>query len=136
MALQFFHSEWSSFRFGAIPSRVARCFFIQTKNPNLGKFWKASDWKMLIYFMAIWNSLRTFGVFFRPSGTFCVHLVLLVSCTMKNLATLIPSLSDVLPFQKGVLVVHVDGRLPLIIFKKLDPRNESFNCQISATFSP
>jgi hypothetical protein len=42
------------------------CF--QTKNPNLGKFWRALDWKMLIYFMDIWNILRTFGIF-------CVHLV-------------------------------------------------------------
>jgi hypothetical protein len=34
------------------------CF--QTKNLNLGKFLRALDWKMLIYFMAIWNILRTF----------------------------------------------------------------------------
>jgi hypothetical protein len=27
------------------------CF--QTKNPNLDKFWKSLDWKMLIYFMDI-----------------------------------------------------------------------------------
>jgi hypothetical protein len=31
------------------------CF--QTKNLNLGKFFRASDLKMLIYFMAIWNIL-------------------------------------------------------------------------------
>jgi hypothetical protein len=36
----------------------------QTKNPNLGKFWRALDWKMLIYFMAIWNILQTFGIFY------------------------------------------------------------------------
>jgi hypothetical protein len=36
----------------------------QTKNPNLGKFWKALDWKMLIYLMAIWNILQTFGIFY------------------------------------------------------------------------
>jgi hypothetical protein len=35
------------------------CF--QTKNPNLGNFWSALDWKMLIYFMAIWNILMRFG---------------------------------------------------------------------------
>jgi hypothetical protein len=45
------------------------CF--QTENPNLGKFFRASDWKMLIYFMAIWNTLRIFG-------TFCDHSVLVV----------------------------------------------------------
>jgi hypothetical protein len=52
--------------FGALKSRVARffgcqIFGFQTKNPNLGKFWRALDWKILIYFMAIWNILRTFG---------------------------------------------------------------------------
>jgi hypothetical protein len=37
----------------------------QTKNPNLGKFWRdALDWKMLIYFRAIWNVLQTFGIFY------------------------------------------------------------------------
>jgi hypothetical protein len=35
------------------------CF--QTKNPNLGKFWSALEWKMLVYFMFIWNILRSFG---------------------------------------------------------------------------
>jgi hypothetical protein len=43
--------------------------YFQTKKLNLGKFgWRALDWKMLIYFMSIWNILRTFGTFF-------VHLV-------------------------------------------------------------
>jgi hypothetical protein len=69
------------------------CF--QTKNPNLGKFWIALYWKMLIYFMAICNISMTFGVFKDHTyGTFCVHLVhffpILVSYTKKNLATLIP----------------------------------------------
>jgi hypothetical protein len=27
----------------------------QTKNPNLGKFWRALEWEMLLYFMAIRN---------------------------------------------------------------------------------
>jgi hypothetical protein len=27
--------------------------YFQTKNPNLGKFWSALDWKVLIYLMAI-----------------------------------------------------------------------------------
>jgi hypothetical protein len=63
----------------------------QTKNPNLGKFWRALDWKMLIYFMALWNILQAFGIFHDNF----VHFVFiwyifpaLVSCTKKNLATL------------------------------------------------
>jgi hypothetical protein len=38
------------------------CF--QTKNPNLGKFWRALDWKMFIYFMAICNILWRLGIFY------------------------------------------------------------------------
>jgi hypothetical protein len=33
----------------------------QTKNPNLGKFWRALEWKMLVYFMVIWYILWPFG---------------------------------------------------------------------------
>jgi hypothetical protein len=38
------------------------CF--QTKSPDLGKFCRALDCKLLIYFMAIWNMLWTFGIFY------------------------------------------------------------------------
>jgi hypothetical protein len=66
---------------------------IQTKNPNLGKFWRVFNWKMFIYFMpfgifyrdlgyfmTIWYSLYSFGTFFP----------VLVSRTKENLATLVP----------------------------------------------
>jgi hypothetical protein len=42
--------------------------YLQTKIANLGIFWRALDWKMLIYLIAIWNILRTFEIF-------CDHLV-------------------------------------------------------------
>jgi hypothetical protein len=65
------------------------CF--QTKNPNLGKFWRVLDWKMFKYFMAIWTILWRFGIFCDR----LVHFVfiwyifpVLKSCTKKNLATL------------------------------------------------
>jgi hypothetical protein len=38
--------------------------YFQTKNPNLGRFWRALYWKMTIYFMAIWNISWTFGIFY------------------------------------------------------------------------
>jgi hypothetical protein len=57
----------------------------QNKNPNLGKFWRVLQWKMLVYF--VW-----------PYGILCGHLVkfmviwynfsALVCCTKKNLAAL------------------------------------------------
>jgi hypothetical protein len=66
--------------------------YFQTSNPNLGKFWRALDWKVLIYFMVMWNISWTFGIFYDNQ----VHLVfiwyifpVLVLCTKKNLATLI-----------------------------------------------
>jgi hypothetical protein len=65
------------------------CF--QTKIPDLGKFWMALDWKMLIYFMAIWNILWRFGILYNH----LVHFVFIwyifpvsVTCAEKNLATL------------------------------------------------
>jgi hypothetical protein len=55
---------------------VARWFLFQTKNPNLGKFWRALDGKMLIYFMAIWKLLQTFGIFYdHLVHTCCVQFV-------------------------------------------------------------
>jgi uncharacterized membrane protein len=45
----------------AVVSRIARWFtYFQTKNPHLGKFSRALDWKLLVNFMAIWNILWTF----------------------------------------------------------------------------
>jgi hypothetical protein len=38
--------------------------WFQTKNPNLGKFRRAIEWKMLVYFMVIWNILWPFGIFY------------------------------------------------------------------------
>jgi hypothetical protein len=71
------------------------CF--QTKNPNLGKFWRALDWKMFIYFVAIWNILWRFGIVYEH----LVHFVfiwyiitVLVSCTNKNLATLLRTVQE------------------------------------------
>jgi hypothetical protein len=38
------------------------CF--QTKNPNLGKFWRVLLWKILVYFMTIWPILRPLELFY------------------------------------------------------------------------
>jgi hypothetical protein len=38
--------------------------YFQTKTPNLGKFWRALEWKMMVYFIVIWNILRSFGIFY------------------------------------------------------------------------
>jgi hypothetical protein len=33
-------------------------------------FWRALEWKLLVYFMTIWYSLWPFGVFFGPLVNF------------------------------------------------------------------
>jgi hypothetical protein len=38
------------------------CF--QTKNPTWGKFWRALQMKMLVYFMTIWIILWPFGIIY------------------------------------------------------------------------
>jgi hypothetical protein len=38
--------------------------FSNQKNRNLGKFWRALERKMLVYFMTIWNILRPFGIIY------------------------------------------------------------------------
>jgi hypothetical protein len=37
------------------------CF--RTKTPHLGKCWRDLQWKLLVYFMAIWSIVRPFGIF-------------------------------------------------------------------------
>jgi hypothetical protein len=40
-------------------------FFSNQKIPIwVNLFWRALDWKMLTYFVAIWNILQTFGIFY------------------------------------------------------------------------
>jgi hypothetical protein len=53
--------------------------YFQTKDPNLGKFWRAFHWKVLVYFLAFWHICWLF------LGT---YFTVLVYCTKKNLATL------------------------------------------------
>jgi hypothetical protein len=36
--------------------------YFQTKNPNLGKFWRVLEWDKLVYSIAIRNILRPLGV--------------------------------------------------------------------------
>jgi hypothetical protein len=66
--------------------------FFQTKNLDLGKCWRAFEFKKLVYYMAIWNILQPFGILYG-------HLVIswqiwyifpvLVYCVKKNLAALL-----------------------------------------------
>jgi hypothetical protein len=63
----------------------------QTKNTNLGKFWRVVRWEMLVYFRAIWSILWPSGIFYGFLVFLKVNSYILpglVSCSKKNLATL------------------------------------------------
>jgi hypothetical protein len=64
--------------------------YFQIKNPNLSKFWRALEWKSLVYSVVIWYNLWPFGTCYGhlvhfvaiwymlwPFGTFCGYLVIL-----------------------------------------------------------
>jgi hypothetical protein len=51
--------------------------YFQTKNPNLGKFWRVLQWKMLVYFMAIWSNLWQFCIFYDHLVYFVLILYIL-----------------------------------------------------------
>jgi hypothetical protein len=55
----------------------------QTPNRNLGKFWKALEWKKLVHFMAIWNILRPFGIIYG-----CLLLSVVIWYIFPNLVCL------------------------------------------------
>jgi hypothetical protein len=57
-------------RRGAMVNRGCQMVYFQTKNPNLGKFWRALEWKMLVYSIVIWYTLQQYGILYG-------HLVML-----------------------------------------------------------
>jgi hypothetical protein len=67
--------------------------FYQTKNPDLAKFWRVLQWKMLAYFTAIWSVFRPFWSILWLFGIFYGSLVYFspVWYVKKNLATLVPA---------------------------------------------
>jgi hypothetical protein len=43
-------------------------FCFQTKNTNLGKFWRVLQWKLLVYFVAIWKHFMVIWYIFPRFG--------------------------------------------------------------------
>jgi hypothetical protein len=64
--------------------RVARGYlYDQTKNPNLCKFWRALEWKILVYLKPI-RPLGIFYVHLEILNYFCIFSPILVYCVKKN----------------------------------------------------
>jgi hypothetical protein len=69
-------------------AKVARWY----QKTNLGKFWRALEWKRFTHSMAIWNILLPFGIFYGNlvlKWQFGLFSPVLVYCVKKNLATLV-----------------------------------------------
>jgi hypothetical protein len=49
---------------GLAPDQGCQMVYFQTKNTSLGKFWRALQWKMLVYFMAILCMLQSCDIFY------------------------------------------------------------------------
>jgi hypothetical protein len=47
-------------------------WFFHTKNTNIGIFWRALEWKMLVNFMFIANILQQFGIFYGRLVNFAI----------------------------------------------------------------
>jgi hypothetical protein len=66
--------------------------YFQTKNPDLGKFWRVLQWKLLEYNTTIWSIFRILRVFvyvhFEHFMVLWYFFPDLVCCTKKNLAAL------------------------------------------------
>jgi hypothetical protein len=68
--------------------------YFQTKNPDLGKFWRAFDWKLFVYFVTIWHILRRIGIMYIHMSvwyilwSFGIFFPFWYVWTKKNLATL------------------------------------------------
>jgi hypothetical protein len=72
--------------------QCCQIFYFQTKNPDLGTFWRALEWKMLLYFVTFQDNLWPFGMY---GSLVCIIYGSLVYFfqfwyvwTKKNLATL------------------------------------------------
>jgi hypothetical protein len=61
----------------------------QTKNRNLGKFWRALQRKMFVYFMDIRSILRSFDISYGPMFFVVIWYIFprVGNSTKKNLAT-------------------------------------------------
>jgi hypothetical protein len=48
----------------SVAFRVARWFVFEPKYPNLGKFWRVLQWKMLVKFINTWSILLSSVIFY------------------------------------------------------------------------
>jgi hypothetical protein len=67
-------AEWTSRIFSACHDWSQGCQMVccQTQNPNLGKFWRVLQWKMLVYFMDTWSIWWSFVIFYGHLVQFVV----------------------------------------------------------------
>jgi hypothetical protein len=55
--------EWQNFSLSG-HGQCCQMAYFNTSKPYFLKFWRALEWKMLVYFMLVWNILRSFAKFY------------------------------------------------------------------------
>jgi hypothetical protein len=48
----------------AVPDQACQMVIFKPKNPNLGKVWRALQWKIFLHVMDIWSILRPMGILY------------------------------------------------------------------------
>jgi hypothetical protein len=95
------------------------------KNPYLGIFWRALEWKMLVYFMPIWNILRSFGIFYG-------HLKYITALwyTLRKLGTFLHIFGKLYQVKSGNSVQNVcapgKNREDILFFDKFEMKMGDF----------
>jgi hypothetical protein len=93
-----------------IPTQGCQMVYFQNKNTILGSFWRALEWKMLAYFVPIWNIYYGYLVYYWWSfGNFVAIWYIfpvLVYCVKKKSGNPVPTLS---PWsdQKAMILVFL-----------------------------
>jgi hypothetical protein len=83
----------NSFAFASTSASSHGCQMVcfQTKNPNLGKFWRVLEWKILVSFMTIWSVLRPLEIL---NGNLVYFVVIwYIFPRFGDLATLLPAVA-------------------------------------------
>jgi hypothetical protein len=76
--------------FFSFSNRGCQMVYFKTKNPNLGKFWRALECKMFVYFRVIGNILRPFGIhILYPLGNLVVSWYIFPRFGTHNIVFLI-----------------------------------------------
>jgi hypothetical protein len=87
--------------------------YFHTKNPNLGTFWRAFEWKMLVYRMVILYVLSIFCIL----NCLLVYYFWFIMPTNVKIST-IPTLVDLSRVSNAMQSVHQNGSTYVLCIRR------------------